>query len=71
MASLALKIGFLRLCKLNNQLLRLDFDARNVSIDEASVVNLDHRFKMSPNRLRDQLLDVSCRYSPYRSGLRS
>lgn len=66
-----LRIGFLRLCKLDNQLLRLDLDARNVGVDETSVVNRDRQFKMGPNRLCDKRFDVSCRDSIYRSGLRS
>ncbi len=66
--SLALTIDLLRWCKLDDQLLRLDLDARNVGVDEAPVVNRLRWLEMLPNRSCDQRLDLGCRHSAYRSG---
>src|SRR6266481_4702535 len=53
-----------RLCsgKVDDQLLRPDLDARDVGLDEATVVNRRRRFEMLPNRPYDQHLDVGCRH---------
>ena len=40
-------------------------DARNVSVDEAAVVNRHRRFEMFPDRPYDQRLDFDCRYPAY------
>ena len=63
-----LAIGLLCLGKLDDQLLRLDLDARNVGVDEAAVVNRLRQFEMLPNRSDDQRLDLGCRHPAYRSG---
>ena len=53
-----LRLVFSGLGKLDDQLLRLDLDPRNVSADEAAVVNRCRRFEMLPNRPCDQRLDL-------------
>jgi hypothetical protein len=49
------------LSKMNDQLVRLNLDARDVSIDKTAVINGLRRFEMVPNRFDDQRLDRSCR----------
>jgi hypothetical protein len=46
----------------DDQLLRLDLDARDVGLDEAAVVNRRHWFEMLPNRPYDQRLDLGRRH---------
>jgi hypothetical protein len=53
--------------KLNDQLIRLHLDSRNVSFDEALVVNRLCGFQMLPNRLDHERLDVSRGHSAHRS----
>src|ERR1700694_3288142 len=54
--------------KLDDQLLRLNLDSCDVSLDEAPVVNLLRWFEMLANRPDDQRLDVGCRHAAHRSG---
>jgi hypothetical protein len=46
----------------DDQLLRLDLDARDVGVDETAIVNRRHWFEMLPNRPYDQRLDVGSRH---------
>jgi hypothetical protein len=51
--------------KTDDQLVRLDLDAGDVSVDEIAVISGLRRFEMVPNRLDDQRLDRSCRYAAH------
>jgi hypothetical protein len=50
---------------MDDQLLRLDLDAHDVSMDKTPVVNGLGWLEMVPNRLDDQRLDLSCRYAAH------
>jgi hypothetical protein len=51
--------------KLYDQLLCLDFDPRDVGVDQAAVVNRRRWLEMLSNRLDDQCLDIGCRNPAY------
>src|ERR1700692_4434597 len=63
-----LAIASLCFGKLDDQLLRLNLDSCDVSLDEAPVVNLLRWSEMLANRPDDQRLDVGCRHAAHRSG---
>jgi hypothetical protein len=46
--------------ELNDQLLWLDLDTRNVGVDEAAIVNGRRWFEVIPNRSYNQCLDLGC-----------
>ena len=54
--------------ELDDQLLRLDLDARDMGVDEAAVVNRLGRLEVLSNRFDDQRLDLGCRDPADRSG---
>jgi hypothetical protein len=56
--------------KLDDQLVRLDLNARDMSLDEIPVVNGLRWFEMVPNGPEDQRLYFSCRYATHRAGAR-
>jgi hypothetical protein len=61
-------VGILRADELDDQLLGLDIDAFDMSVNETSVVCRFGRLEMISNCPRHQGLDFRCWYSFYRSG---